>query len=144
ALQYLLFTRHDLSYAIQQLCLYMHDPREPHLAALKHADWVGCLATRHSTSSYCVFLNDNLLSWSSKHQHTLSRSSVKAEYREVANVVVETAWIRNLLRELQALLFTATLVYCDNVSVVYMSTNPVQHQRTKHIEIDIHFVRDCD
>ncbi|GJU80097.1 ribonuclease H-like domain-containing protein [Tanacetum coccineum] len=60
----------------------------------------------------------------------------------VANVVAETAWLRNLLRELHSPLFTATLVYCDNVSAVYMSANPVQHQRTKHIEIDIHFVRD--
>ncbi|GKC57155.1 ribonuclease H-like domain-containing protein [Tanacetum coccineum] len=73
---------------------------------------------------------------------TLSRSSAEAEYRGVANVVVETAWIRNLLCELHAPLFTATLVYCDNVSVVYMFVNPVQHHRTKHIEIDIHFVRD--
>ncbi|GKD76952.1 ribonuclease H-like domain-containing protein [Tanacetum coccineum] len=56
--------------------------------------------------------------------------------------LAETSWIRNLLRELHTLLFTATLVYCDNVSALYMSTNPVQHQRTKHIEIDIHFVRD--
>ncbi|GKD73639.1 ribonuclease H-like domain-containing protein, partial [Tanacetum coccineum] len=60
----------------------------------------------------------------------------------VANVVAETAWIRNLLLELHTPLFTATLVYCDNVSAVYLSTNPVQHQRTKHIEIDIHFVRE--
>ncbi|GJZ16524.1 ribonuclease H-like domain-containing protein [Tanacetum coccineum] len=66
----------------------------------------------------------------------------KAEYQGVANVVAETAWIRNLLCELHTPLFTATLVYCDNVSAVYMSANPVQHQRTKHIEIDIHFVRD--
>ncbi|GJR66420.1 ribonuclease H-like domain-containing protein, partial [Tanacetum coccineum] len=56
--------------------------------------------------------------------------------------VAETSWIRNLLRELHTPLFIATLVYCDNVSAVYMSANPVQHQRTKHIEIDIHFVRD--
>ncbi|GKB79011.1 ribonuclease H-like domain-containing protein [Tanacetum coccineum] len=73
---------------------------------------------------------------------TLSRSSAEAEYRGVANVVAETTWIRNLLREFHNPLFTATLVYCDNVSAVYMSTNHVQHQRTKHIEIDIHFVRD--
>nr|GFC79610.1 NBS-containing resistance-like protein [Tanacetum cinerariifolium] len=90
----------------------------------------------------CVFLGDNLLSWSAKRQHTISRSSVEAEYRGVANVVAETAWIRNLLRELHSPLLTATLVYCDNVSAVYMSVNPVQHQHTKHIEIDIHFVRD--
>ncbi|GKE14519.1 ribonuclease H-like domain-containing protein [Tanacetum coccineum] len=169
-LQYLTFTRPDISYAVQQICLHMHDPREPHLAALKRvlryvrgtldhglqlhvsstsqlnaytdADWAGCPVTRRSTSGYCVFLGDNLLSWSAKRQVTLSRSSAEAEYRGVANVVAETAWIRNLLRELHTPLFTATLVNFDNVSAVYMSTNPVQHQHTKHIEIDIHFVRD--
>nr|GEY23186.1 NBS-containing resistance-like protein [Tanacetum cinerariifolium] len=73
---------------------------------------------------------------------TLSRSSAEAEYHGVANVVAETAWLRNLLFELHALLSTAAIVYCDNVSVVYLSTNPVQHQRTKHIEIDIHIVQD--
>ncbi|GKA09018.1 ribonuclease H-like domain-containing protein [Tanacetum coccineum] len=98
--------------------------------------------TRRSTSGYCVFLSDNLLSWSAKSQVTLSRSSAEAEYRCVANVVAETAWIRNLLCELHTPLFIATLVYCENVSAVYMSANPVQHQRTKHVEIDIYFVRD--
>ncbi|GJR27971.1 ribonuclease H-like domain-containing protein [Tanacetum coccineum] len=77
-----------------------------------------------------------------KRQHTISRSNAEAEYHGVANVVAETAWLRNLLRELHYPLSTVTLVYCDNVSVVYMSVNPVQHQRTNHIEIDIHFVRD--
>ncbi|GJV98658.1 ribonuclease H-like domain-containing protein [Tanacetum coccineum] len=66
----------------------------------------------------------------------------EAEYRGVANAVAETCWLRNLLRELHTPLATATLVYCDNVSAVYLSSNLVQHQRTKHIEIDIHFVRD--
>nr|GEW21386.1 ribonuclease H-like domain-containing protein [Tanacetum cinerariifolium] len=109
-LQSLTFTRPDLSYAIQQLCLYMHDPREPPLNAMK-----------------C---------------DTLSRSSAEAEYRAVENAVAETSWIRNLLHELHTLLFIATMVYCDNVSAVYVSANPVHHHRTKHIEIDIHFVRD--
>ncbi|GJT56462.1 ribonuclease H-like domain-containing protein [Tanacetum coccineum] len=155
---------------VQQLCLYMHDPREPHLNAMKRvlrylrgttdlglqlfrsttsqliaysdADWVGCPVTRRSTSGYCVFLGDNLLTWSSKRQDTLSYFSVEAEYRGVANGVAETSWIRNLLCELHTPLFTTTLIYCDNVNVVYMSANPVQHQRTKHIEIDIHFVHD--
>ncbi|GKE24170.1 ribonuclease H-like domain-containing protein [Tanacetum coccineum] len=68
--------------------------------------------------------------------------SAEAEYRGVTNVVAAPAWIRNLLLELHAPLTTVTLVYCDNVSVVYLSTNLVQHQRTKNIEIDIHFVRD--
>nr|GEV39618.1 ribonuclease H-like domain-containing protein [Tanacetum cinerariifolium] len=146
ALQYLTFTRPDLSYAVQQVCLYMHDPRDMHFTALKRifcyvrgsldyglqlhvssttqlsaytdADWAGCPVTRQSTFG------------------------AEAEYRGVANVVAETAWIRNLLCELHTPLFTATLVYCDNVSAVYMSANPVQYLRTKHIEIDIHFIHD--
>ncbi|GKA55636.1 ribonuclease H-like domain-containing protein, partial [Tanacetum coccineum] len=170
ALQYLTFTRPDISYVVQQICLYMHDPRDPYFTALKRilryvrgtidhglqlyvsstsqltaytdADWAGCPVTRRSTSGYCVFLSDNLLSWSVKRHVTLSHFSAEAEYRGVANVVAETVWIRNLLLELHTPLSTATLVYYDNVSSVYLSTNPVQHQRTKHIEIDIHFVRE--
>ncbi|GJV46170.1 ribonuclease H-like domain-containing protein [Tanacetum coccineum] len=129
-LQYLTFTRSDISYAVQ------------HLIAYTDADWVGCPVTRRSTSGYCVFLGDNLLSWFAKRHVTLSRSSDEAQYKGVANVVAETAWVRNLLRELHAHLFTATFVYCDNVSAVYLSTNSFQHQHTKHIEIDIHFVHD--
>ncbi|GJX76999.1 ribonuclease H-like domain-containing protein [Tanacetum coccineum] len=127
-LQYLIFTRPDLSYAVQQICLYMHDLREPHLAALKRI--------------LRYVQGDNLLSWSAKRQHTVSCSSAEAEYRGVANVVAETSWLRNLLRELHSPLSTAILFYCDNVSAVYMFVNHVQHQRTKHIEIDIHFVQD--
>nr|GFA39850.1 ribonuclease H-like domain-containing protein [Tanacetum cinerariifolium] len=112
------------------------------LVAYSDADWAGCPATRRSTFGYCVFLGNNLLSLSSKRQPTLSRSSAEAEYQSITNAVVETACLRNLLRELHIPLLTATLMYCDNVSAVYLSANPVQHQRTKHIEIDIHFVHD--
>ena len=170
ALQYLTFTRPDISYAVQQVCLFMHDPRTQHMNALKRiiryikgtithglhlspssvdklttytdADWGGCPDTRRSTSGYCVYLGDNLVSWSAKRQPTLSRSSAEAEYRGVANVVSESCWLRNLLLELQCPIAKATLVYCDNVSAVYLSGNPIQHQRTKHIEMDIHFVRE--
>ncbi|GJY93698.1 putative ribonuclease H-like domain-containing protein [Tanacetum coccineum] len=72
----------------------------------------------------------------------LKRSSAEAEYHGVANAAVETCWLRNLLRELHTPLSSDTLVYCDIMSAVYLSSNPVQHQRTKHIETDIHFVRD--
>ncbi|GKC61679.1 ribonuclease H-like domain-containing protein [Tanacetum coccineum] len=126
-----------LDYGLQLYVLFTTQ-----LTAYIDADWAGYPVTRRSTSRYCVFLGDNILSWSAKRQVILSRSSAKTEYRGVANVVAETAWIRNLLCELHTSLFTATLIYYDNVSAVYMSTNPVQHRRTKHIEIDIHFVRD--
>nr|GEX98522.1 ribonuclease H-like domain-containing protein [Tanacetum cinerariifolium] len=112
------------------------------LVAYSDADWAGCPTTRRSSSGCCVFLGNNLLSWSSKRQPTLSSYSAEAEYRGVANAVAETCWSRNLLRELHTPLSSATLIYCDNVSAVYLSSNLVQHQRTKHIEIDIHFV--CD
>nr|GEV29483.1 ribonuclease H-like domain-containing protein [Tanacetum cinerariifolium] len=112
------------------------------LAGYTDADWAGCQSTRMSTSGYCIFLGDNHLLWPAKRQHTLSRYSVEAKYRDVANVVSETAWLHNLLHELHSPLSTTTFVYCDNVSAVYMSVNPVQHQRAKHIEIGIHFVRD--
>ncbi|XP_074277246.1 uncharacterized protein LOC141600888 [Silene latifolia] len=121
ALQYLTITRPDIAYAVQQ---------------------GGCPDSRRSTSGYCVFLGDNLVSWSSKRQPTISRSSAEAEYRGVANAVAETCWLRNLLFELHVPILRATLVYCDNISAVYLAGNPVQHQRTKHIELDIHFVRE--
>ncbi|WVZ61592.1 hypothetical protein U9M48_011444 [Paspalum notatum var. saurae] len=128
ALQYLTFTRPDITYAVQQACLHMHDPREPHLTAVKRilrylqgmidlglslgcsspvaltvytdADWAGCPDTRRSTSGYAVFLGDNPISWSSKRQQTVSRSSAEAEYRAVANGVAEASWLRQLLQEL--------------------------------------------
>jgi hypothetical protein len=89
-----------------------------------------------------VFLGDNLVSWLSKRQPIVSRSSAEAEYRAVANGVAEAAWLRQLLQELHSLLATSTLVFCDNISAFYLSTNLVQHPRTKHVEIDLQFVRE--
>ncbi|XP_023737818.1 uncharacterized mitochondrial protein AtMg00810-like [Lactuca sativa] len=168
ALQYLTFTSPDIAYAVQQICLFMHAPKISHFNALKriiryikgtldhgltllsspstqlvsytNVDWGGCPDTHRSTSRYCVFLGDNLITWSAKCQATLSRSSVEAEYCGVANVVAEACWLRNLLLKLHAPTKCATIVYCDNVSAVYLSSNYVQHQRTKHIEMDIHFI----
>nr|GEV58717.1 ribonuclease H-like domain-containing protein [Tanacetum cinerariifolium] len=121
----------------------MHDPQEPHLNVMKRVlRYLPGTTDLRQLFRYYVFLGDNLLTWSSKRQDMLSRSSAEAEYREVANAVVETSWIHKLLREFHTPLSIATLVYCDNVSVVYMSANPMQHPRIKHIEIPIHFVRD--
>nr|GEW55945.1 ribonuclease H-like domain-containing protein [Tanacetum cinerariifolium] len=125
-LQYLTFTSPDLSYAVEQICLYMHDPRESHFAALKRI-----MRYVQGTLELGLHLYASA---------TTSLVGVEAEYQGVANVVAETAWLHNLLRELHSPLLTA-LVYCDNINAVYISANPVQHQRTKHIEIDIHFVR---
>lgn len=93
------------------------------------------LSTRKSTSGYVD-------SWSSKRKNIVSHSSAEAEYHAVANVVTEASWLRQLLCELHSPLSKATLVYYDNVSAVYLSSNHVQHQRTKHVEIDLHFVRE--
>ena len=168
ALQYLTFMRSDISYAMQQVCLHMHNPMVDHMTTLRcilryiqgtldfglhlynssisrlmsytDANQGGCTDTRRSTFGYCVFLGDNLISWSSKRQPILSRSSAEAEYRGVASVVSESCWIRNLLLELHCPINRDILVYCDNVSAIYLSGNPVQHQRSKQIEVDIHFV----
>jgi hypothetical protein len=167
-LQYLTFTRPDIAYAVQQVCLHMHNPRDSHLTAMKRtlrylwgtpdyrlllrrsrstdlavytdADWAGCPDTRRSTTGYAVFLGDNLVSWSTKRHTVVSRSSAEVEYHAVANGVAEATWLRQLLLELQAPPSRCTLVYCDNISAVYLSNNLVQHQRTKHVEIDLHFV----
>jgi hypothetical protein len=82
------------------------------------------------------------VSWSAKRQTVVSRSSAEVEYRVIANGVAEATWLWQLLHELQNLLSLCSLVYCDNISAVYLSTNPIQHQRTKHVEIDLHFVRE--
>jgi hypothetical protein len=105
-------------------------------------DWAGCADTHRSMSSYAVFLGNNLVSWSAKRQTVVFRSSVEAEYRVVANDVAKATWLRQLLHELQTPSSQYTLVYCGNISIVYLSTNLVQHQRTKHAEIDLYFIRE--
>jgi hypothetical protein len=154
ALQYLKFTRPDITSVVQQSYLHMLDSREPHLTTMKrtlcylwgildyalllhrstsselmvytYADLASCPDTRWYTSGYAVFLSANLVSWSLKHQN-----------------VIEACWLQQLHQKLHNPLIKSTLVYCDNVNTVYLSTNPIQRQHTKHIKIDIHFVREC-
>ena len=122
ALQYLTFSCPDIPYAVQQVCLHIYTPREPHLIALKRilrylrgsldfglllrpsstselvvytdADWAGCPDPRRSTSGYAVLLGANLVSWNAKRQPLVSRSNVEAEYRAMANGVAEASWMR--------------------------------------------------
>jgi hypothetical protein len=124
------------------LGLTLHASPATDIVAYSDADWTGCPDTRRSTSGYCVYLGPSLISWSSKRQPTVSRSSAEAEYRAVANAVAECSWLRQLLLELSYPIDKATIVYCDNVLAVYLSANLVHHRRTKHIELDIHFVRE--
>ncbi|GJU60035.1 ribonuclease H-like domain-containing protein [Tanacetum coccineum] len=108
ALQYLTFTRPDISYDVQQVCLYMHDPREPHIAALKRILQYVRGTLNHALQLH-VSTTTQLTAYTDADWITLSRSSEEVKYRGVANVVAETAWIRNLLRELHAPLYTATM-----------------------------------
>jgi len=146
ALQYPTFTRPDIAYDVQLVCLHMHDPREPHLLALKRilrylqvtldlglllqpsasmdlvvytdADWASCPDTRKFTSGHAVYLGDNLISQSSKRQTTVSRSRAEAEYRAVANGVAEATWLCQLLQKFRAPLSRATLVIIVTISTL--------------------------
>ncbi|CAN6455520.1 unnamed protein product [Victoria cruziana] len=104
------------------------------------ADWAGDPDERRSVSGYCVYLGANLVSWSSRKQRAVSRSSTEAEYRAMAAGVADVTWIRYLLGELHEKIVISSLL-CDNQSAINIALNPVLHSRTKHIEIDQHFVR---
>ncbi|XP_019154333.1 PREDICTED: uncharacterized protein LOC109150813 [Ipomoea nil] len=170
ALQYLTITRPDLSYSVNHLCQFMHAPTIDHWAMVKrvlqyikgklhyglhlsaspttsiHAysdsDWAGCPVDRKSTSGYAVFLGSNLISWLSRKQRTVARSSTEAEYKALADVAAEVTWVVSLLRELGLHTSQPSTLWCDNLGATYLCANPVFHARTKHVEIDYHFVRD--
>ncbi|RVW99354.1 Retrovirus-related Pol polyprotein from transposon RE2 [Vitis vinifera] len=107
-----------------------------------HSDWAGNKDDYTSTSAYIVYLGRHSLSWSSKKQRTVARSSIKAEYRSVAATTSEINWICSLLIELGVTLPTPHVIYCDNVGVTYLYSNPIFHSRMKHVAIDYHFIRD--
>lgn len=169
ALQYLTWTRPDIAHAVNQVCQHMHSPRTTHLVAAKRilrylkgtpdngirfskgpstltifsdADWAGCPIDRRSTTGYCIFLGHNLISWSAKKQSSVSRSSTEAEYRALALSVTEVLWLCFLFRDLHIQLPQPPCFYCDNISALALAANPVLHSRTKHVDVDFHFIRE--
>uniref|UniRef100_A0A2N9J9G3 Uncharacterized protein n=1 Tax=Fagus sylvatica TaxID=28930 RepID=A0A2N9J9G3_FAGSY len=169
ALQYATFTRPDIAFAVNRVCQFMHQPSTIHFAAAKRilrflkdtldkgilfqpgplaltaftdADWAGDTSDRRSTSGVVVFLGNNPITWLSKKQHTVSRSSTEAEYRSLATGAAKLAWLRQVLYDLKLYLPSAPLIWCDNTSALALASNPVFHGRTKHIEVDYHFVRE--
>jgi hypothetical protein len=169
-LQYLTLTRPDLAFSVNKVCQYLHAPTTLHLVAVKRilrfvkgtinlglrivkdpsmvvsgfsdADWAGCLDDRRSTGGFAVFLGTNLISWSARKQPTVSRSSTEAEYKSIANATAEIMWVQTMLRELGIPQPSTAMLWCDNLGATYLSANPVFHARTKHIEVDYHFVRE--
>ncbi|KAK0579728.1 hypothetical protein LWI29_030590 [Acer saccharum] len=170
SLQYLSLTRPDISFAVNRLSQFMHQPSSDHwelvkrvlrylggtlndgilihrdspisLHAFSDADWAGNKDDYSSTGAYVVYLGRTPISWSSKKQQTIARSSTEAEYRTVASTAAELNWVCFLLTDLGLTLPSVPIIYCDNVGATQLCSNPIFHSRMKHVAIDFHFIRD--
>ncbi|CAA0838858.1 cysteine-rich RLK (RECEPTOR-like protein kinase) 8 [Striga hermonthica] len=169
-LLYLNLTRPDLTYSVQQLSQFVTNPCMDHWKAALHvlkylrgtshmglfysstssfnlraygdADWAACKDSRRSVTGYCVFLGTSLISWKSKKQCTVYKSTAEAEYRALSSTVHELQWITYLSSAFRVDVPLPIDVYCDNQATIHISKNPVFHERTKHLDIDCHIVRD--
>ena len=167
---YLSHTRPNIAYAMSVISQFMHSPKEAHLQAAYRvlqylkgatgkgilfkrngglvleaytdADYAGSIVDRRSTSGYCTFLGGNLVTWRSKKQNVVARSSAEAEFRTMAQGVCELLWLKIVLEDLKIKWDGPMRLYCDNKSTINIAHNPVQHDRTKHIEIDRHFIKE--
>ncbi|XP_019094525.1 PREDICTED: uncharacterized protein LOC109129933 [Camelina sativa] len=168
---YLANTRPELGYIIQLLASFMHKPLQAHWEAALHvvrylngcpgqgillssspnlrvssfcdADHSGCPLTRRSLSAYIVFIGDSPIHWKTKKQKTISRSSADAEYRAMSDTLCELKWFKELAESLCVSHSGPMHLFCDSKSAIYIASNPVFHERTKHIESDCHQVRDA-
>ena len=107
-----------------------------------NADYAGSIVNRRSTSGYCTFLGGNLITWRSKKHKVVSRSPAEAEFRALAQGLCEALWITAILRKLRCPIVSPVQLFCDNKSAISIAHDPVQHDRTKHIEIDRHFIKE--
>lgn len=167
---YLTTTRPDISFATQQLSQFMAAPTESHFKAatwvlrylkaspgrglffprsselhllgFSDADWGGCIDTRRSVSGFCFFIGQSLVTWRSKKQPTVACSSAEAEDRALASATRELQWIIFILNDLGQSPTRSSVLYCDCQSALHIATNPVFHERTKHLDIDCHIVRE--
>ncbi|KAL0403674.1 UNVERIFIED_CONTAM: Retrovirus-related Pol polyprotein from transposon RE2 [Sesamum radiatum] len=170
-LLYLGYTRPDISHSVQQLSQFLQRPCDVHWRAAVHvvrylkgtatkglflpsdsscelraycdADWASCSDSRRSLTGFCVFFRNALISWKTKKQSTVSRSTAEAEYRSMAATVCELRWISYLLSNLGVSIRLPIQLFCDNQAAMHIMANPVFHERTKHIELDCHIVRDA-
>jgi hypothetical protein len=171
SLMYLVNTRPDISFAVNSLSQFMVDPRRVHWIVVKHVlrylrgtveygllyersggvtlagftdvDWAGCAEDRKSTSGCCFSIGSSIISWFSRKQRSMALSSAKAEYMAASLAACEALWLRKLLLGLFRQELEATVIHCDNQSCIKLSENPVFHDRSKHIDIRYHFIRDC-
>ena len=169
SLLYLTASRPDIMFAVCLCARFQACPKETHLKAVKHilryvkgttdfglwypksshfdligfsdADFAGCTLDRKSTSGTCHFLGPCLTSWSSKKQNSVALSTAEAEYVAVGNCVAQVLWMKQTLEDF-GLLYENVPILCDNTSAINIAKNPIQHSRTKHIEIRHHFIRD--
>lgn len=112
------------------------------LQAYSDSDWANCPVTRRSTSGFCILLSDSPISWKAKKQNVIARSTTEAEYHAMALTVCEVSWLHALLKDMGLGNIPPTVLKCDNLAALSIAANPIYHERTKHIKVDCHFIRE--